>query len=263
MKPASFLDPRNRARPAPVEGSDVDKPYKTVCYQGVHSSQIDGLEHPIIRILLNSPASHGRQGSAMRWLACLLVVLGSAQSALAVAETMYVTDLLRLGIHQAPDTSDRPFRTLVSGTKLEVLERSTNYALVRLEDGREGWVKSAYLVAEKPARLQIAEIEAEYGDFDNQLSAAREAQRVAEEKADQLQASISNTENSTAAVAGTLQQLRDENQDFRSRLTSYRGSLPLTWVALAVVVAAVGGFLAGLWWLDYLSRRRHGGFRIY
>jgi len=30
-----------------------------------------------------------------------------------------------------------------------------------------------------------------------------------------------------------------------------------------LVVSLVAGFLAGLWWLDALIRRRHGGFRVY
>jgi len=25
----------------------------------------------------------------------------------------------------------------------------------------------------------------------------------------------------------------------------------------------LGGFLFGLWWIDYRSRKRHGGIRIY
>ncbi len=199
----------------------------------------------------------------MRPLTCLLIVLGSTQSPWAWAETMYVTDLLRLGIHQAPDTSDRPFRTLMSGTQVEVIERATNYALVRLDDGRQGWVKAAYLVSEKPARLRVAEMEADYGDFQGQLDEARDAQRQAEERASQLEATLSSTVNSQAAAQETLERLQNENATFQKRLASYRGSMPLTWVGLAVLVALVGGFLAGLWWLDYLSRRRHGGFRVY
>ena len=199
----------------------------------------------------------------MRSLICLLLALGLVQPLVATADTMYVTDLLRLGIHQAADTSDRPFRTLVSGTRVEVLERATNYAFVRLEDGREGWVKSAYLVTEKPARLRVAEMESEYGDFKGQLNAAREAQRAAEDKAQQLETTMSSAASSTAAAQENLQRLQEENANFQDRLASYRGSMPLTWVGMAVVVALVGGFLLGLWWLDYLSRRRHGGFRIY
>jgi hypothetical protein len=44
----------------------------------------------------------------------------------ALAETAYVTGSLRLGLHRASDTSDRPFENLISGVALEVLERNTN-----------------------------------------------------------------------------------------------------------------------------------------
>src|SRR5690606_14220547 len=88
----------------------------------------------------------------------LLLLLGAAA---ARAETLYVTDMLRLGLHRASDTSDSPFTTLVSGTALEVLERTTYYARVRTPDGTEGWVKATYLVAEPPARARLHELEAE------------------------------------------------------------------------------------------------------
>ena len=51
------------------------------------------------------------------------------------AETGYVTDNLRLGLHQAADTSDRAFRTLESGQELEIVSRNRNYAQVMLPDG--------------------------------------------------------------------------------------------------------------------------------
>ena len=52
----------------------------------------------------------------------------------AWAETAYVTDNLRLGLHQAADTSDRSFRTLDSGQQIEILNRDRNYAHVQLPD---------------------------------------------------------------------------------------------------------------------------------
>ena len=77
------------------------------------------------------------------------------RAGVAAAETAYVTDSLRLGLHAAPDTSDRPFENLVSGTAVEVLERNPNYARVRLADGREGWVKATFLVDAKPAAARV------------------------------------------------------------------------------------------------------------
>ena len=69
----------------------------------------------------------------------------------AFGETAYVPDPLRLGLHQAADTSDRPFRNLESGQELEVLSRTQYYANVQLPDGTRGYVKAGFLVSDKPA----------------------------------------------------------------------------------------------------------------
>jgi SH3 domain protein len=181
----------------------------------------------------------------------------------AGAETVYVTDSLRLGLHQASDTSDKPFENLVSGTAVEVLERSPNYARVRLADGREGWVKGTYLVTDKPASARVLELEAKLGGFENAAVAAKTAQTAAEDQLASLRSELQSTTGSAESVQETIARLQNENQAHAERLEAYRHTLPLAWVAPAFVVSLVAGFLAGLWWLDALIRRRHGGFRVY
>lgn len=193
----------------------------------------------------------------------IVLLLGAVLATPALAETVYVTDILRLGQHQAQDTSDRAFRMLVSGTELEVLERVPNFARVRAPDGREGWVKSNYLVNEKPARLRVTELEAQVVENDAKLAAAEEARQAAEQAYEKLRAEIAASENSSESVQAKLLQLTEENDRYRSRLDSFRGSVPLSWVAVALLVMLGAGFLAGLWWIDFQSRRRHGGFRVY
>jgi len=193
----------------------------------------------------------------------LLAILLCGCTAAAAAQTVYVTDSLRLGIHEAPDTSDKPFDNLVSGAAVEVLERDTSYARVRLADGREGWVKATYLVEQKPAQARLAELEAEITALKAQAAAAQEAKSVAEAELGRLGHQVAATTGSAEVATDTLSRLQRENQAYEQRLESYRRSLPLQWVAAALVVTLVAGFLAGLWWLDTLIRRRHGGFRIY
>jgi SH3 domain protein len=193
----------------------------------------------------------------------LVVVLGALLAAPGLAETLYVTDILRLGIHQASDTSDKAFSTLVSGTPLEILERSSNYARVRPPDGREGWVKSAYLVDEKPSRLRATELEAEVSQLEDDKVGAIAAREVAEQALADLQAAIAADAGSATALRLKNEELATENDSYRDRMDAFRGSVPLSWGAIALVVALVAGFLAGLWWLDFQSRRRHGGFRVY
>ena len=198
----------------------------------------------------------------MRTSALLCLALG-AWAATAGAETVYVTDSLRLGLHAAPDTSDRPFENLVSGTAVEVLERNQSYARVRLADGREGWVKATFLVAEKPAAARVLELEAEIGGFEHATTAAKTAQAAAEHELAGLRTELQATTGSTESIKETIERLKRENRAHEARLDGYRYALPLAWVIPAVGVALVGGFLLGLWWLDAWIRRRHGGFRVY
>ena len=181
----------------------------------------------------------------------------------AAAETAYVTDSLRLGLHAASDTNDRPFDNLLSGTAVEVLERNTNYARVRLEDGREGWVKAAYLVTEKPAAARVLELESEIDSLQGAVAQARTAQTAAQHELARLTAELQETTGSAETIEETIERLRAENREYQERFDAYRHTLPLLWVMPAIVVALVAGFLAGLWWLDALIRRRHGGFRVY
>ena len=72
-------------------------------------------------------------------------------------------------------------------------------------------------------------------------------------------------ENSTALAASKEQisDLQSSNQEFAKRMEQYKSSLPLTWVGGAALACLLVGFLGGLWWTDYRSRKRHGGIRIY
>jgi len=193
----------------------------------------------------------------------LLLLAALAWSGTGLAETAYVTDILRLGLHRAEDTSDQPFRTLVSGTELEILEQTTNYARVRAADGQEGWVKSAYLVTDKPAQLRVAETEATVEALRLDLELARSAKVAAEQQLSQITHQADSVAASSDAIEATLGRLKAENADFEQRLDLYRGSIPIPWVLGALGIALVAGFAGGLAWVDYTSRRRHGGFRVY
>jgi SH3 domain protein len=188
--------------------------------------------------------------------AALLGFMGTA-----AAETAYVTDLLRLGISESP--SAKAFDSLVSGAELEVLERSGNYARVRLDDGREGWVKSAYIVTEKPARLRLAEAEASLTSLRRQLSESDAARKKAEQELAGLKDQKGVQERSSLEADELLATVRRQNDEYESRLDRYRHSLPLPWVGAALAFTLIGGFVAGWWWLDAMIRRRYGGFRIY
>lgn len=199
----------------------------------------------------------------MRRVFPLLVALFLTVPAQAQSEIGYVTDNLRLGLHQAADTSDRAFRTLDSGQSLEIISRNRNYANVRLPDGVEGYVKAAYLVFEKPAKLIVAETEAEKLATQKELEDLKAAFAAPAATIASLEQKLTASRTAEAASAAQVTELSAQVEDFRGRQDQFKYSMPITWVGGAMFVCLLAGFLGGLWWVDRASRKRHGGIRIY
>ena len=190
------------------------------------------------------------------------LILGLAVSG-ASAETAYVTDNLRLGLHQAADTSDRAFRTLESGQELEIMSRDRNYANVRLPDGAEGYVKAAYLVSDKPAKLIVAETAGANEALQKELDELKDAFAAPSATIDSLRQQLAASESAAESSAARVAELTARLEEYRGRQEQFKYSLPASWVGGALFVCLLVGFLAGLWWVDHRSRKRHGGIRIY
>lgn len=191
---------------------------------------------------------------------CLGCLLLAAQ---AGADTVYVTDMLHLGLY--PESGDRgqPLATLTSGTALELLERGRNYSRVRTPEGAEGWAKTAYLIAEKPARAQLAELQTQNRTLARELTALRETLSAARQRV----ATLEERAASSTVLAGEsrlrLEALYQENQEFQKRLVQRRRTVAMPWLFGATGISLVAGLIGGIWLLDYRIRRRHGGYRIY
>lgn len=197
----------------------------------------------------------------MRFL--IAILLFAALPVVATAETAYVTDILRLGLHKAEDTSDRAFRTLQSGQEMEILNRGRNYAEVRLPDGTLGYVKVAYLVADKPAKLIVTETQAANAELERKLADLNAAFSQPAATIAALEQERTELQSELTDAAGRIDSLQEINDDLVDKQAQYKYSLPINWVGGALAVCLLAGFLGGLWWTDQRSRKRHGGIRIY
>ena len=173
---------------------------------------------------------------------CGIVFLASLQ--LAAAETAYVTDILRLGLHTAQDTSDRPFQTLVSGAELEILQRVPNFAEIRTRDGSQGWVKSAYLVTDKPAQLIVSETQATLEGVRAELLAEQQARLAAEKELHDLVNDAESKLGQVVAMETRLGDLTSRNAELETQLEQFRSVVPFSWAATAFIASLLGGFFS-------------------
>lgn len=90
--------------------------------------------------------------------ALFIILIGCSTSA-AWAETLYVVDILRVGVRAEAVGQGAPIQVVSTGAVLEVLERSGDFIKVRTVEGNDGWISQAYLDKRPPARMRIKGVE--------------------------------------------------------------------------------------------------------
>ena len=194
-------------------------------------------------------------------LVSLVLILTFSAHAYSAAEgdVVYVTDELRLGLYSSEETSGRAKKTLLSGARLTVLERSLMSIRVRTDDGDQGWVKTAYIVEAEPARSKLERVAAEAAATSTRLVETEAALAEASGQADELSLKLAEAN----AGITDLPALREENAALQAELAAGGIRVPLIWVIAAALISAVIGGLIGYWLLDRRVRSRFGGMRLY
>ncbi len=224
-------------------------------------------------------------------LATLFVILCTTGQ-YAQAETVFVIDRLLVGVHKEKRLDSEILKVFPTGTQLEVLERSDDLARIKGPDDITGWVDSSYLTSNKPAQLLLKELEDELQQLKQDPSVSnieleQENERLKQQAASErlsvadLQAQLSKLQNQQTQSGSSntleLQGLRDENTQLQETLREHRNSALAKYLEfgqqllndeqtfyylIALLFALLLSFLCGLQTMDWLQRRRHGGFRI-
>ena len=190
--------------------------------------------------------------------ATALTVLLVASSTVTAAETVYVTDELRLGLYADETTTGRPLRSLVSGDELTVQERALTSLRVRTAQGDEGWVKSGYVVEEPPARFRIGPAEQRIAELTASLASLTQESERLDAQIEELQSQLQEAE----AGIVRLPAAEAEATELRAQLAEYGQRVPVSWLLGAALGTFIIGCVAGYVWLDRRVRKRFAGLRI-
>jgi SH3 domain protein len=214
--------------------------------------------------------------------ACLLSIQ-VAWVPMVYAATRYVTDALEVTLRTGESNRYRIIRMLPSGTPLEVIsvDKATEYARVRTEDGTVGYVLERELQEEPAARARVLELEKRLVELQGEpdsLAARLAALQTAYDRLDAdfqaLQRDKVRTEQELATIRHASTNLLDITSDRErlriqvSELTRERADLEQAnrdlgnrtnqrWFMIGAGVILIG-VLIGLF-LPHLSFRRRRG----
>jgi SH3 domain protein len=213
------------------------------------------------------PGERSLTSTRIKWLGVILIVF--CQSLLA--DTKYVTDDLQLSLYEKSNSKGKLLQKLASGTRLEVLKEDGLFARVKLPDGTIGWTKSTFLVDEKPARAQLIELSQQQTELQQELGNTKEQLNASNNLAAQLRAEkiqvaleLAQEREDNQSSSTRHDELQQEVTELRQRLgTTDETRISLKWGLLGIATALLLGFIGGIALFDWMSRRRHGGYRIY
>ncbi len=182
---------------------------------------------------------------------CFSLALGISFS--AMAETVYVSDSLRVGVRPEPDNTSAPTGVVKTGMKLEVLDSQQGYLQIKTDDGLIGWIKKIYVIEKAPAIIKLQQSQEKY---DQQTTQVKE-----------LQTNISALQSTNSSLTEQIEELKEDRSRLQllqaksiSSQQDIKSSWP--WWLAALLVLTMGGFFAGLQWSRHQVMKRLGGLRI-
>jgi len=176
----------------------------------------------------------------MRYRQNLLIIVGLAclLPLQAYATSKYVSDHLVITMRSGQGNQFEIIKTLISGTKLEILEETdTGYTMVRLEDGTEGWIRTQYVTDEPVAADKLGAAQARLAKIKEKnklLMAELGALKKAKGKLDSQHAKLQSEHTSASQelthlneVAARPKQLEAENIELRKNFEQISDELVL------------------------------------
>lgn len=188
----------------------------------------------------------------MRQALFLLLMLALAP---VLAETVYISDVLRVGVRAAPNSTDVPITVVTSGTELTVLERQSGHMRVRTTGGVEGWISDVYATNEVPARLRLERLEQERERLKKELEQLRSSAGASGEQAAQQAARI-------AALQEENTQLQARTAELTAQLQVKEGGYAWVFYTLALIALFLLGAYLGVRWDQERVAQRFGGLEL-
>ena len=139
-----------------------------------------------------------------------------------LAESAYVSDVLKITVRRGPSTEYKVIAIAESGQRAEVLERGEEWSLVKLENGREGYVMTRYLITSPTHKILFEQLQDKQKALTQQATALLEENSQLKDENEKLKSALKNTETSLVKLDGDYKELKAGSAEFLTLKTKYK-----------------------------------------
>jgi SH3 domain protein len=150
---------------------------------------------------------------SVQWVLAIAIGLLGA-SAPGWADTVYVSDVIRISIRSGPGNDQKILTVIESGQPMEVLKAGEEWSFIQLPNGTEGYILSRFLTPQPPTRHRLEQLDEKHKALTAQAAALLEENARLKEENAKLNAEADAREKEILAV-------RAEFDDFRKGAGGY------------------------------------------
>ena len=143
-------------------------------------------------------------------------------SATGFAESMYISDKLKVTVRRGPSTEYKIIDIAESGERVEILEAGPEWTLVRLENGKEGYVTTRYLIAGPTHAVLLEQLQAKQKSLTQQAAALLEENTKLRAENKRFASALQSTEKTLKTVDSDYQELKAGSAEYLTLKTKYK-----------------------------------------
>jgi len=138
------------------------------------------------------------------------------------AKSMYVTDILKVTLRTGPSIENKIIEMVESGQRVEVVEPGQEWSLVRLFDGKEGWILNRYLIPNETNKLNLERLESEHSNLNTKFKTIHEENSKLKTDNKKLSSALAATEKALTQVGNEYESLKASSTEFLTLKSNFK-----------------------------------------
>jgi len=145
-------------------------------------------------------------------------------STVVQAETLYISDIIKITVRTGPGINHKIIAMIESDERVDVLkpeEPEKDWSLVRIANGKEGWVLSRFLKSKEPDRLVLDRLKKKYNVLKKQAVSTIEENKVYKKENKKLNTELKTNKEISKTIKSSYETLKKESAEFLELKSNY------------------------------------------
>lgn len=138
------------------------------------------------------------------------------------AQQIYVSDVQEITVRTGPSLDNKVIQMVKSGSRIEKIRDEGEWAMVRTDTGKEGWVLKRYLSPEAPVKVQFEDFKARNADLVEKAGKVEAIIGKYEEENKNLQKNLAASQSEAAKLKSEYETLSKANANVAEMTKSFQ-----------------------------------------